>query len=82
MKYICELCGRIYDEELGDLEHGIAAGTAFDDLPAYYSCPLCGAMKDDFTKVTKQEKIQQKNASDREFWQNAKYSVERQESDR
>ena len=33
MKYVCDACGWIYDEELGDPENGIEPGTAFDDLP-------------------------------------------------
>ena len=33
MKYVCDVCGWEYDEELGDPEHGIAPGTKFEDLP-------------------------------------------------
>ena len=49
-KYVCELCGWIYDEETGDPDNGIAAGTAFDDLPDDFVCPLCGAGKDSFAE--------------------------------
>lgn len=52
MKYVCELCGWVYDEELGDPENGIAAGTKFDELPDDFECPLCGAGKDSFTEET------------------------------
>ena len=47
-KYICKLCGWIYDEAQGDPDNGIAPGTKFEDLPADYICPMCGAGKDEF----------------------------------
>ena len=50
MKYVCEACGWIYDEELGDPENGIAPGTKFEDLPDDFACPLCGVGKDMFTQ--------------------------------
>ena len=50
MKYVCELCGWVYDEELGDPDNGIAPGTKFEDLPEDFECPLCGADKDQFSK--------------------------------
>ena len=49
-KYICTFCGYIYDPEIGDVENGIAAGTAFEDLPANWVCPVCGAPKEAFEK--------------------------------
>lgn len=48
MKYECELCGWIYDEELGDPDNGIPPGTLFRDLPEDFVCPICGAGKDEF----------------------------------
>ena len=51
MKYVCNVCGFEYDEEVGAPDLGIAPGTKFGDLPEDFSCPLCGASKDDFTKV-------------------------------
>ncbi|MBB5182053.1 rubredoxin [Catenisphaera adipataccumulans] len=48
MKYVCKLCGWEYDEAAGDPDNGIAPGTKFADLPADFTCPLCGAGKDDF----------------------------------
>ena len=42
-KYICVLCGYIYDESLGDPEHGIAAETRWEDIPSDWFCPECGA---------------------------------------
>ena len=49
-KYVCDLCGWVYDEELGDPENGIEAGTKFEDLPDDFVCPLCGAGKDEFSE--------------------------------
>lgn len=47
-KYVCELCGYIYDEEAGDPDSGVAPGTKFEDLPDTWVCPVCGASKADF----------------------------------
>ncbi len=49
MKYVCDACGWVYDEELGDPENGIAPGTKFEDLPDDFACPLCGVGKDMFS---------------------------------
>lgn len=49
-KYQCNVCGYVYDPSVGDPEHGIAPGTAFEDLPEDYVCPLCGVGKEDFSK--------------------------------
>ncbi|MBO7573560.1 MAG: rubredoxin [Bacilli bacterium] len=48
MKYVCQACGFVYDEDLGDPAKGIAPGTKFEDLPANYVCDWCGAGKDMF----------------------------------
>ena len=48
-KYVCEICGHVYDEAAGDPEHGVAPGTKFEDLPADWTCPHCGVDKDNFT---------------------------------
>lgn len=50
-KYVCNVCDWVYDPELGDPEHGIAPGTAFEDIPDDWVCPLCGVGKEDFSKV-------------------------------
>ena len=47
-KYECGPCGYIYDPEVGDLENNIQPGTAFEDLPADWTCPLCAVGKDMF----------------------------------
>lgn len=50
MTYVCNVCGWVYDETVGDPENGIAAGTKFEDLPEDFVCPLCGVGKDDFSE--------------------------------
>ena len=47
-KYKCLLCGYIYDPAAGDPDNGVAAGTAFENLPNNWVCPECGAGKDEF----------------------------------
>ena len=47
-KYICTICGYIYDEEKGIPDKGIPRGTSFSSLPDDWVCPLCGALKSDF----------------------------------
>jgi rubredoxin len=47
-KYVCGPCGYVYDPEVGDPDNGIAPGTAFEDLPEDWVCPLCGLGKDVF----------------------------------
>lgn len=47
-KYVCSVCGYVYDPALGDPDSGIAPGTPFKDLPADWVCPVCGAEKKDF----------------------------------
>ena len=51
MKYICDICGYIYDETVGDEDSGIAPGTKFEDIPEDWVCPLCGVTKADFSPV-------------------------------
>ncbi|NLZ38029.1 MAG: rubredoxin [Firmicutes bacterium] len=50
-KYRCILCGYVYDPKLGDPESGVEPGTAFEDLPEDWVCPLCGAGLEDFEPV-------------------------------
>jgi flavin reductase (DIM6/NTAB) family NADH-FMN oxidoreductase RutF/rubredoxin len=50
-RYTCTVCGYIYDPEKGDPEGKIKPGTRFEDLPAEWVCPVCGAQKDKFEKV-------------------------------
>ena len=48
-KYVCDQCGYIYDPAVGDPDNGIQPGTGFEDVPAGWVCPECGAGKDDFS---------------------------------
>ena len=50
-KYECDPCGYVYDPAVGDSDNDIAAGTAFEDLPEDWVCPICGAGKDEFKEA-------------------------------
>jgi len=50
-KYVCDVCGWVYDPAVGDPDNGIAPGTAFEDIPDDWVCPLCGVGKDEFSPV-------------------------------
>ena len=50
-KYQCTICGYVYDPQEGDPDSGIAPGTAFEDIPEDWSCPVCGVSKSDFEAV-------------------------------
>ncbi len=47
-RYVCTVCGYVYDEELGDPEQGIAPGTPWEEVPEDYECPVCMVGKDQF----------------------------------
>ncbi len=47
-KYVCAVCGYVYDPAQGDPDSGVKPGTQFEDLPADWVCPVCGAGKDQF----------------------------------
>lgn len=49
-KYVCTVCGYVYDPAEGDPDSGIAPGTKFEDIPNDWVCPVCGVSKDDFVK--------------------------------
>lgn len=49
-KYEC-LCGYVYDPEIGDPDNGVEPGTAFNDIPEDWTCPVCGLAKDAFTEI-------------------------------
>jgi rubredoxin len=51
MKYVCDVCGWIYDPELGDPDGGIEPGTAFEDIPEDWVCPECGVTKENFSPL-------------------------------
>ena len=47
-KYRCIVCDWVYDPSIGDPEHGVSAGTSFEELPDDWVCPLCLAGQEDF----------------------------------
>jgi rubredoxin len=47
-KFTCQVCGYVYDPEAGDPDANVAPGTAFENLPDSWVCPICGAGKDMF----------------------------------
>ncbi|MBW2049126.1 MAG: rubredoxin [Deltaproteobacteria bacterium] len=49
-KYVCSVCGYVYDPEDGDPDNGVEPGTSFEDLPDDWTCPVCGAEKGLFEK--------------------------------
>ncbi len=48
-RYICDICGYIYDPELGDPAQDIAPGITFEEVPEDWVCPVCGVGKDQFS---------------------------------
>ncbi|MBM4211704.1 MAG: rubredoxin [Gammaproteobacteria bacterium] len=50
-QYQCLICGWIYDEAKGWPEDDISPGTAWEEVPFDWTCPECGAMKDDFEMI-------------------------------
>jgi rubredoxin len=49
-KWVCTICGYVYDPVEGDPDNGVDPGTAWEDVPSDWVCPICGAPKDDFEK--------------------------------
>ncbi|MBT8764304.1 rubredoxin [Desulfohalobiaceae bacterium Ax17] len=49
-RWVCTICGYVYDPAVGDQESGVAAGTKFEDLPDDWVCPVCGATKENFNQ--------------------------------
>ncbi len=49
-KWECLICGYVYDPAVGDPENGIKPGTPFEALPENWTCPICGAPKDQFVR--------------------------------
>jgi rubredoxin len=50
-RYLCDVCGYIYDEALGDPDGGIEPGTPWEAIPDDWVCPECGATKDAFALI-------------------------------
>jgi len=51
MKYVCDICGYIYDEAEGAPDNGVKPGTKWEDVPEDFLCPLCSVSKDEFSKA-------------------------------
>ncbi len=51
MKYVCTVCGYIYDPAQGDPDNGVPAGTPWEEVPQAWVCPLCGVGKDQFEEA-------------------------------
>ena len=66
-KYVCTVCGYVYDEATGIPDSGIALGTKWEDIPEDWTCPLCGATKAEFKEQTAEEKPATRNASVQEM---------------
>ena len=50
-KYVCDICGYVYDPAEGDPDNGVAPGTAWADVPEDWVCPLCLVGKDQFSPM-------------------------------
>jgi rubredoxin-NAD+ reductase len=50
-KFFCQICGHIYDERIGDAEHGLLPGTRWVDVPEDWMCPDCGVTKADYVPL-------------------------------
>jgi rubredoxin len=49
-RYVCTICGYVYDPEQGDPDNDVDPGTKWEDVPDDWQCPVCGAGKEDFEK--------------------------------
>ncbi|HOO22370.1 MAG TPA: rubredoxin [Clostridia bacterium] len=49
-KYVCGVCGYVFDEAVGEPDQGIAPGTKWEDVPEDFTCPVCGVGKEEFFK--------------------------------
>ncbi len=61
-KYLCVVCGYVYDPEVGDPDGGIAPGTAFEDIPDDWMCPVCGVTKEDFVPYEEEVSLGEKKS--------------------
>lgn len=51
MKYVCDICGYVYDPAIGDPDNDVDPGTSFDDIPDDWVCPICRVDKTNFSKI-------------------------------
>ncbi len=56
-KFVCDVCAYVYDPASGDSQNGIEPGTAFEDLPDDWVCPICGAAKSMFTDTQEEANV-------------------------
>lgn len=56
-KFVCTICGYIYDEAMGNPDHGVAAGTQWENVPEDWLCPICTAPKAMFNEVIEEKPI-------------------------
>lgn len=49
-KWVCTVCGYVYDPEAGDPDSGVKPRTPFEKVPDSWVCPICGVGKDMFEK--------------------------------
>ena len=76
MKYVCNLCGYVYDEAAGDPGNGISPGTKWESIPDDFVCPICGAGKDEFSPAQRNSKIyDEENTLYLRSYGHIKYSV-------
>jgi rubredoxin len=54
-RYVCGICGYIYDPAEGDKDGGVPPGVLFEDLSDEWTCPVCGAGKDEFSPESKEK---------------------------
>lgn len=76
MKYVCELCGLIYDEEAGYPAKGIAPGTKFEDLPETFECPGCYSERNAFYKYQPRGEMKTPQKSDAATWHHPDFKSE------
>lgn len=53
IKYVCDICAHEYKQSEGDPASNIAPGTPWEQIPATWTCPICGCEKKEFIIVTK-----------------------------
>ena len=77
-RYVCVICGYVYDPEQGDPDNGVAAGTKWEDVPDDWECPVCGASKDDFEKEEQDPQVlEAQQLFDALFWQRSVFLTKR-----
>ncbi len=81
MKFKCDLCGWIYDSQVGDPKRKIPAGTLPEEISKYSGCPICGADWESFTKLDAQKSAPAVGKQEHEIWSAMKYQ-DKLQSDR